>query len=252
VIGAVVVVLVAVVGGPFVYIHFIEGKAPAPLTLSSGPTPTAGASTGATTTTAGASAASAGLTLGTAASGAATSGTASSSGVAGTWNIASGSVVGYRIKETLFDQSNTAVGRTSAISGSITISATTVTAGHFTVDMTKVTSDQSQRDHQFQGRIMDTSTFPTATFALSQPIQLGSVPADGTIVTKTALGNLTMHGTTKSVTFTVQARRSGSTISISGSIPIVFADYGISNPSGGPATTSNNGTLEFLLNLSHA
>jgi hypothetical protein len=60
-----------------------------------------------------------------------------------------------------------------------------------------------------------------------------------------------MHGTTKSVTFTVQARRSGSTISISGSIPIVFADYGISNPSGGPATTSNNGTLEFLLNLSH-
>jgi polyisoprenoid-binding protein YceI len=254
VIGAAAVVLVAVVGGPFVYIHFIEGKAPAPLTLSSGPTTTAAGSTDAPATAA--PAASTPPTLGTAASGAAASGAASSgvasSGVAGTWNIASGSVVGYRIKETLFGQSNTAVGRTSAISGSITISATTVTAGHFTVDMTKVTSDQSQRDHQFQGRIMDTSTYPTATFVLSQSIQLGSVPADGTIVTKTALGNLTMHGTTKSVTFTVQARRSGSTISISGSIPIVFADYGISNPSGGPATTSNNGTLEFLLNLSHA
>jgi polyisoprenoid-binding protein YceI len=255
VIGAAAVVLVAVVGGPFVYIHFIEGKAPAPLTLSSGPATTAAGSTDAPATTA-ASAASTPPTLGTAASSTAASGTAASgaasSGVAGTWNIGSGSVVGYRIKETLFGQSNTAVGRTSAISGSITISATTVTAGHFTVDMTKVTSDQSQRDHQFQGRIMDTSTYPTATFVLSQPIQLGSVPADGTIVTKTALGNLTMHGTTKSVTFTVQARRSGSTISISGSIPIVFADYGISNPSGGPATTSNNGTLEFLLNLPHA
>jgi hypothetical protein len=36
---------------------------------------------------------------------------------------------------------------------------------------------------------------------------------------------------------------------VSGSIPIVFSDYGISNPSGGPATTSSSGTLEFLLNL---
>src|SRR6266536_3096235 len=32
--GAVVVAL-AVVGGPFIYIHFVEGKAPAPLTLGS-------------------------------------------------------------------------------------------------------------------------------------------------------------------------------------------------------------------------
>ncbi len=47
----------------------------------------------------------------------------------------------------------------------------------------------------------------------------------------------------------MQARRNGTTISVSGSIPIVFSDYGISNPSGGPATTSSSGTLEFLLNL---
>src|ERR1700680_4365645 len=76
VIGAVVVVLVAVVGGPFVYIHFIEGKAPAPLTLSSGPTTTGGASTGAPATAA-ASAASTPPTLGTAASGTSAAGTAS-------------------------------------------------------------------------------------------------------------------------------------------------------------------------------
>jgi polyisoprenoid-binding protein YceI len=242
-IAAVALVLLLVVGGPFVYIHLIEGKAPPPLTLSSGPATTSITSTTQSTTALPAPS----TTAGTTAAGA----SADASGVAGTWNIATGSVAGYRIKETLFGQSNTAVGRTSAISGSITISATTVTAGRFTVDMTKVTSDQSQRDHQFQGRIMDTTSFPTATFVLSEPIQLGSVPAAGAVVTETAVGSLTLHGTTKSVTFPVQARRSASTISISGSIPIVFADYGISNPSGGPATTSNNGTLEFLLQVSH-
>jgi hypothetical protein len=42
------------------------------------------------------------------------------------------------------------------------------------------------------------------------------------------------------------------TISVSGTIPVTFADYGIDNPSGGPATTSDSGSLEFLLNVTHA
>lgn len=238
-IGGVAVIVVLVVGGPFVYIHFIEGKAPPPLSISTATTPTtagtsAGAAgTGSTTTTAGAA-------------------DVSTTGVAGTWKISTGSLAGYRIKETLFGQSNTAVGRTSAITGSITITGTEVGAGQFTVDMTKVKSDESERDNQFQGRIMDTASFPTSTFVLTQPIQLGTIPAAGTTITETATGKLTLHGTTKTVTFPVQARLNGTTISVSGSIPIVFADYGIDNPSGGPATTSNNGILEFLLNFAHA
>jgi polyisoprenoid-binding protein YceI len=227
-IGAAVAVVAVVVGGPFFYIHFIEGKAPAPLSLST----TTTAAAGATATSAAAEA-------------------SSSPAVEGAWHIAAGSIAGYRIKETLFGQSNTAVGRTSRITGSITISATSVSAGRFSVDMTTVKSDQSLRDEQFQGRIMDTSTYPTATFVLTQPIPLGSIPAQGAIITKTATGQLTLHGTTRSVTFQVQARRSGATISVSGSIPIVFAAYGIDNPSGGPATTANHGLLEFLLNFSH-
>jgi polyisoprenoid-binding protein YceI len=237
---AVAVVVVLVVGGPFVYIHFIEGKAPAPLSLATE-----------TTTTVAPTAGSAGTTTSTTAS--ASAAVTSASSLDGTWNVASGSVAGYRIKETLFGQSNTAVGRTSTITGSITLTGTSVTEARFSVDMTTVKSDQSQRDDQFQGRIMDTATFPTATFVLSQPIALGSIPATGTIVTETATGKLTLHGTTKVVTFQLQARHTGSTtISVSGSIPVTFADYGISNPSGGPATTSSSGALEFLLNFSHA
>src|ERR1700736_2497397 len=127
-VGAVVVIAAAVVGGPFIYIHYIEGPAPQPLTITNQPV----------TTLAGGP-----------------SSTASSpSSLDGTWKVAAGSQAGYRIKETLFGQSNTAVGRTSVITGSMTVSGTSVPAATFTVDMTTVTSDRTQRDGQFQGRIM--------------------------------------------------------------------------------------------------
>jgi polyisoprenoid-binding protein YceI len=115
-----------------------------------------------------------------------------------------------------------------------------------------VKSDRSIRDGQFQGRIMDTAQFPTATFELTSPIDLGAIPANGVQVTPKATGKLVLHGTTQTVTFTVTAKRSGNTIQILGSIPVTFADYGISNPSGGPASVGDNGTLEFLLVLANA
>ncbi len=74
---------------------------------------------------------------------------------------------------------------------------------------------------------------------LSTLIRLGSIPADGTTITETATGQLTLHGTTRSATFQEHARRSGSTISVSGFAPIVFSDCGIDNPSGEAATTPN-------------
>src|SRR6266487_3225057 len=113
------------------------------------------------------------------------------------------------------------------ITGAVTIEGTKATAAKITVDLTKVASDQSRRDAQFQGRIMDTAQFPTATFTLTEPVDFGSVPADGTVVNVNATGKLTMHGTTKTVTVDLQTKRSGDSIQIVGDVPITFADYGI-------------------------
>jgi len=235
------VLVVLGVGGPLVFFHFIEGKAPAPLTLSSStPTTVATSSTPAPTASTGAASTSAGSTF------------ASSSSADGIWKVATGSTAGYRVKETLLGQSHPAVGRTTALTGSVAISGVDVTAASFSADLTHVKSDQSERDSQFQGRIMDTSKYPTATFTLTGPIDLGTVPADGTTVTATATGNLTMDGTTRSVTLQVEARKTGTTIQVSGSTPITFSDYNIDNPSGGPASVGSTGTLEFLLDLSRA
>ena len=212
----VVAVLVIVVGGPFVYFQFIEGDPPKPLSLDTTPT----------------SALPAGET---------------GAPLAGSWRITSPSVVRYRVKETLFGQSNTAVGTTNAVTGSITIAGTNVTTASFTVDMTKVTSDSGNRDNQFQGRIMDTANFPTATFALTQPIALGAEPKDGVQKVYTATGKLTLHGTTKDIAFPVNARRTGDVIQVQGNVPVTFSEYGIDNPSGGPASVGDTGQMEFVL-----
>ena len=60
--------------------------------------------------------------------------------------------MGYRVKEVLFGQSTTAYGRTSAVTGSLTVSGAKATAATFSADLTTVASDQSRRDAQFQGR----------------------------------------------------------------------------------------------------
>lgn len=225
VIAAAVVLVVLLVGGPFVYIHFIEGDPPAKLTLESTTETTAKGTT------------------------ATTSSSSSTSGdVSGTWKATTtGSEAGYRVKEVLFGQDATAVGRTSSVTGSLVIDGTTISSAKVVVDMTTVSSERSQRDGQFKGRIMDVATYPTATFELTEPITLASIPAEGEKITAKATGKLTLHGTTKTVTFDLNAVRTGATIKVQGSIPIHFADYGIDNPSGGPAKVGDDGELEFLV-----
>jgi polyisoprenoid-binding protein YceI len=244
--GVIVGLVVLVVGGTWAYIHVFSSDPKPEFSLNSSdttsPPTSAVAATGEVTTTTAATGEA--TTTVAAAPGTAPSGSASADG---TWTVGAGSEAGYRVKEVLFGQSTTAVGRTTDVTGSITLAGTQVSAGDFTVDMTTVHSDKSGRDGQFQGRIMDTASFPTSTFKLTQPIELGSTPAEGTPITATATGDLTLHGTTKSVTFEVQAQRSGSSIQVVGQIPITFADWGIPNPSFGPASTEDNGILEFSL-----
>ena len=76
----------------------------------------------------------------------------------------------------LLGQNATAVGRTTSVTGHLTIAATAVTAAAFSVPMDTVHSDKSERDGQFDGRIMDVSQYPTGTFTLTSPIDLAPCP----------------------------------------------------------------------------
>ncbi|MEQ1873784.1 MAG: YceI family protein [Ilumatobacteraceae bacterium] len=173
--------------------------------------------------------------------------TGSTDGVDGGWRIVEGSEVGYRVEESINGFDTTANGRTTDVSGNFSIEGAQVTTGEFYVNMTTFSSDEGRRDNAFNGRIMDVDTFPTATMVLTEPIDFGEVPADGTTISATATGDLTLHGVTKSVTFTVEATFQSGRVGVLGQIPIVFADYDIPNPSNASISTEDSGLLEFVL-----
>ena len=151
------------------------------------------------------------------------------------------------MEEVLFGINTTAAGRSNQITGTMSIDGTTVSDASFTVDVGSITSDESRRDSQFRGRIMEVDQFPEATFTHGAPIEFGTVPAIGKQITASATGDLTLHGVTRSVTFDVTAEAGDSRIGVLGNIPVRFADYGIDNPSIGGVTTEDNGLLEFIL-----
>jgi polyisoprenoid-binding protein YceI len=181
-----------------------------------------------------------------------------SGGIDGTWNVDtsigsfsdfSDSFVGYRVQEQLANiGGNTAVGRTPAVSGSLTIAGTKVTATTIQADLTGLQSDDNRRDGQLSHQGLETSTFPTATFTLTSPIDLGSVPAAGAEISVTATGKLTLHGQTQDVKISLKAKLSENTIVVTGSHEIAFADYGITKPNSfAVLSIADTGTLELQL-----
>jgi polyisoprenoid-binding protein YceI len=186
-------------------------------------------------------------------------GTTSGDGsLAGTWTVdtASGSLddgsstfAGYRVQEELSGLgSNTAVGRTQDVSGTMTIDGTSITDLAITVDMTTIRSDDDRRDNSIRERGLQTEAFPTATFALTQPIDVGTRPAEGDQIRLTATGELTLHGVTKSVQIPIDARWNGDTIEATASIDVALADYDIDPPVGFLVLSiQDQGTIEMHL-----
>jgi polyisoprenoid-binding protein YceI len=251
-IGVIVAAVVAVVAIPFVYINFIKDDPPKKLSIEDAPVTTDSATSVSdsadpsdTTITSHATDATAPATSSSPSDDAEAA--SSTSGADGTYSVTADSVVGYRVVEVLFGQDTEGVGRTNSITGSLTISGTQVTDAEFTVDMSTLQSDESRRDSTFRNEIMETAQFPTGTFVITAPIELGSIPTDGEEITATATGELTLHGVTQPVTIEVTAKKTGDSIAVSGSTDIKFSDYNIDNPSRTGVTTQDHGLLEFLL-----
>ena len=139
--------------------------------------------------------------------------------------------MGYRVNETFTgNRANTAVGRTPTVSGSLTLDGASLTAVEVTADLTDLKSDDDRCDGRLRDQAIETDQFPIATFRLTTPIDLGSVPADGSTFPANATGELTLHGVTKTVTLPLEAKLSGDVVTVTGSLDIAFADYGIEQP----------------------
>lgn len=248
VIGAVVVVLAAAGAGAT---WFLSGDAPAEVDLS--------VAAGGVRATADAGADSSPETSPDRAMDGSVAALAESVDLTGTWTVdrdtgkwdfesATGTFVGFRVKEELARiGSAEAVGRTGAVTGSLEIEGTTIVAASFEVDMRTITTDESLRDRKVQ-EALETDQFPTASFTLTEPIELDRAAVSGEPTSVAATGELTVHGVTHEVEISIDAQLVEGTVVAVGSLELQFSDYSVEVPSS-PIVLSaeDHGILELQL-----
>jgi polyisoprenoid-binding protein YceI len=243
IIGVPAVLLVLLVGAPFVYVQSIATTVPKPLSfadlappsasvLAAGPTASTETTTTAVTGAAGTTSASSATTRsGTQPITVATTGATAGPSVAGAWAVGKGSQGRYHVNDNV-------MGQTSEVVGS------SVTTARVVVNMQTVTCncvhDSKYRD------LLDTDVYPTSMFELTQPIPLTSIPPDGEVVNVPVRGKFTIHGVTREVSFTLDAVRQGGRIAVHAKVPVRLEDYKIDNPSNSFGSLSDS-VLEFLV-----
>ncbi len=238
---ALVAIVAIVAGGYLAYDNVLRGDDVAPLALPST------APSAAATTAPSASTAEAASTAPSAAAG--------DGAVAGTWTVTSGSEAGYRVREQLANlpAESDAIGRTSDVTGSITVvdagDGAQLTAGDIAIDTTTIASDESRRDNRMRSEGLQTDQFPTATFTLTQPVDVQAAAIAGTATDVTLVGDLTLHGVTKSVEIPAQAVLANDQIQVAGSLSFPLSDFQITAPNVGGFIVSiaDEGALEFVV-----
>jgi len=153
------------------------------------------------------------------------------------WTVTSASKATVKVREQLVSVSlpSDAVLTASGAAGTFELNAdgTFSSDSKITFDLTTLSSDQRDRDNFVKQDTLGVRQFPTATFVPTKVTGLTlPMPASGSF-TFTLAGNLTLHGTTKDVTFDVTAKRDGSSLTATATNNPTwkFADFGMRAPS---------------------
>lgn len=166
-----------------------------------------------------------------------------------TWQVADGSLAGFRVEERALGLSNYVGGQTRAVTGVVVISGNTVTSARFRINLAAVKiSGKTQPQFTTSLGVRD---HPSATFTLTRPVTLSPAFAVGSTVAAMATGVMAMNGVSQPVTVMLTARRDGPELQTAGSIPVQFARWGIRQPAGFGfvGSLAGNGNAEFLLIL---
>jgi len=235
--GAGAVLAVALAGFALIYFVIFPTSSPAPFKLSTATT--ASKSTESSTSTA--------------------SATGVSGSLAGTWTIGTGSQAGYRVREKLafLPAQSDAVGRTSQITGTASFtqagSSVAITAATFNVNVLTLKSDREMRDEKIKEIGLESSRYPTATFALSAPVTLPAKILAGSLVKVPVAGVFNIHGVSKRETVPVEMSAAGGTVQVVGSLTFPWSEFGMTAPSvGGFVNVTEHATMEFDLHLARA
>jgi polyisoprenoid-binding protein YceI len=155
----------------------------------------------------------------------------------GTWTVSDTSKATVRVREQLVGVNlpSDAVLVATGATGTFLLKddGTFSSDSKITFDLTTLASDQRNRDDFVKMDTLQTRQFPKAEFVPTKVSGLTlPMPASGEFTFKLT-GQITIHGTTKEVTFDVSAKRSGNelTATTTASPTWKFADFGMSAPS---------------------
>lgn len=180
-------------------------------------------------------------------------------GPVGRWVVADGSEAGYRVREKLarLPAQSDAVGRTTAVTGEMTVAASgngfVARDLRMEVDLTKLRSDESRRDNRIRTQGLESDRFPKATFASAGDVAVPADAANGGEFDAEVEGDLTLHGVTKRVEIPVTGRLSDGTLEVAGSFAFPMSMFAIDPPNiGGFVTVDSDATMEFKIVLKQA
>ena len=96
--------------------------------------------------------------------------------------------------------------------------------------MATLQTDEPMRDNYARQNVIDTATYPNATFVSTCASKLPTSYHDGETISFQITGNLTLHGQTNKETFAVQGKLAGNSITGTASSTIFMTDFGMTPP----------------------
>jgi polyisoprenoid-binding protein YceI len=163
--------------------------------------------------------------------------TATSSVAGATWTVAATSKAVVSVREQLVGVSlpSDAVLIATGGAGTFTVRSdgTFSSDSKITFDLTTLSSDSRDRDNFVKQDTLNTRQFPKAEFVPTKTSGLTLPLAPSGTFTFKLSGNLTIHGTTKEVTFDVVAKRNGADLTATATLAptVKFEDFGMKPPS---------------------
>jgi polyisoprenoid-binding protein YceI len=146
----------------------------------------------------------------------------------------------YRAQEELASVGATeAVGQTNAIIGTLLFdeNGSPLPCSRFDVDLRTLVSDESRRDNYLYNNTLETGQYPLATFVLTSIEGLDGPLVDGEETTITLVGNLSLHGQTKLVTWDATVALEGDMLTGSAETTFNMDDFNIEEPVVGPVVS---------------
>jgi polyisoprenoid-binding protein YceI len=147
---------------------------------------------------------------------------------------ATGNEVRYRVREQLagIDFPNDAIGKTTRITGQIVIDddgRVVSDASRFIVDAASITSDRDRRDNYIRRRTLTVDQHPTIVLVPTELRGL-SIPSGAGRDTFQLLGNLTVRGVTRPMTWNAAAEFQNGRVTGSAVTLFTFPDFEMEKP----------------------